>query len=174
MAIHHYEDLTGTTTKNGFYVISVVKNSGGHGRHKIWNAVCPKCHKVFQVRSDHLVLGDIDSCGCCASKGEEKIAQILEEHNVEFERQKKFKDCKYKNPLPFDFYVTDKNIVIEFNGIQHYQPVDHFGGEEEFRTREKYDSLKKTYCENAQIGYLVIAYDEDILKKLMDAEIIYA
>lgn len=169
-----YDDLTGTTTKNGFYVINAVQGSSGHGKHKYWNAVCPVCHKVCKIRSDHLVLGDISSCGCSKSKGEEKIAKILDEHNIEFERQKRFRDCKYKSQLPFDFYVTDKNIVIEFNGIQHYQPVEHFGGEEEFKLREKRDILKRKYCENANIGYLVIAYDEDILKKLLDAHIICA
>jgi hypothetical protein len=51
---------------------------------------------------------------------------------LKFERQKRFKGCKYKYELPFEFWVEDKNILIEFDGIQHFMPIDYFGGEQQF------------------------------------------
>ena len=39
-------------------------------------------------------------------------------------------DCKYKQPLPFDFYLPQKNICIEFQGEQHYKERSLYYSEE--------------------------------------------
>ena len=33
-------------------------------------------------------------------------------------------DCIVKRPLKFDFYIPDLGILIEYDGIQHYEPSD--------------------------------------------------
>ena len=66
---------------------------------------------------------------CNESKGEKEISSILSENKLTFTRQKRFKDCRNINPLPFDFYLPEKNICVEFDGEQHFMVKKHWGGE---------------------------------------------
>lgn len=68
-------------------------------------------------------MGYTKSCGQHISLGEEKINKILIENNINFESQKTFPDLygKNKHPYFFDFYLSDYNILIEYDGIQHFQ-----------------------------------------------------
>lgn len=66
--------------------------------------------------------GNVSSCGCLRSKGEEKIKKILEENNIKFKQQYKFNNCIFpdtKYPAIFDFYVENK-YLIEYDGEQHF------------------------------------------------------
>lgn len=114
------------------------------------------------VQANHLKAREIQSCGCITSLGEEKIAHLLIMHNIIFEKQKTFKDCVYEGMLRFDFYLPIENLVIEYNGIQHYKPVDFFGGEKELLHRQKLDNIKKQYCKDHNISYLEISYKDNI------------
>jgi len=51
-------------------------------------------------------------------------------------------DCIVKRPLKFDFYIPDLGILIEYDGIQNYEPSDFFGGIKAFKKLQKYDSKK--------------------------------
>ena len=106
---------------------------------------CPKCHE---------------------SKGERKIRMWLESNNIQYIHQKPFKDCKDIKPLPFDFYLPDYNLCIEFDGEQHYKPIEYFGGEKRFEYIVKHDNIKSQYCMNNNIELLRIAYFEDVEEKL--------
>ena len=43
----------------------------------------------------------------------------------------------------FDIYLPEYNLAIEFQGEQHYQPIDFFGGTESFEKNQKRDEQKK-------------------------------
>lgn len=121
--------------------------------------ICPE-HGVFeQIPEIHLM-----RCGCqkCSSyKGEEEIAKILKKNNIKFIQQHKFKDCKDKNLLPFDFYLPDYNLAIEFQGNQHYNyKVFFFNNYDEFLLLKHHDWLKRKYCKDNHINYLAIKYNE--------------
>jgi uncharacterized Rmd1/YagE family protein len=59
----------------------------------------------------------------------------------------------------FDIYIPEYNIAIEYQGIQHSQPVDYFGGEEAFLKNQERDQRKKALClENGCL--LIYAYPE--------------
>lgn len=88
---------------------------------------------------------------CRESKGEIAIRRFLTKNKIEFIPQKKFKDCFYIRNLPFDFYLPNYNVCIEFNGRQHYEPVIAFGGESEFNEIKKRDLVKKEFCYNNKI-----------------------
>ena len=101
------------------------------------------------------------------SIGERMISEYMNLNNINFERQKKFKNCRHKKRLSFDFYLPDSNICIEYNGIQHYEPVEHFGGQDRFKNQLLHDNIKREYCENNNIKLIIIIrYDEDIDEKL--------
>ena len=82
---------------------------------------CPK-HGDFSQRANSHLSG-CGCPGCSSSNGESLIEKILISNSVKFKRQYKFKECKNKRYLPFDFYLPDDNLVIEYQGIQHYRPV---------------------------------------------------
>ena len=119
--------------------------------------ICPE-HGVFEQS----LINHIDNkCGCpiCKeSKGEKVIRIWLNKNNIEFESQKSFDDCKYKKPLKYDFYIPSKNLLIEYNGEQHYEAVNYFGGKKQFEINKKRDEAKSDYANKHKISLLVIPY----------------
>lgn len=95
---------------------------------------------------------------CKNSIGERVIMHYLNKNNINFIHQKKFKNCKNKKPLPFDFYLFDLNICIEFDGQQHYEPVKRFGGNKGFKQCQKHDKIKNDYCKINSIELIRISY----------------
>lgn len=86
------------------------------------------CGKEIDVLKMYLTRGDATSCGCRKkSAGAVKIETLLRNKNIDFEREKKFDNCRDILPLPFDFYLYNKNTLIEFDGQQHYHPISCFG-----------------------------------------------
>ncbi len=126
------------------------------------------CHKhgVFeQLPSNHK---SGNRCPVCTiSKGEEVILEFLLENEIDFTPQHRFKDCRDKRPLPFDFYLPKYNTCIEFNGRQHYEVVEKWGGSIGLKDRQKKDKIKVDYCINQNINLISIKHDEDdILKNI--------
>lgn len=95
------------------------------------------------------------------------MRNYLKKYNFDFKEQYSFSnDDKIKNKK-FDFYLNihEKQIVIEYNGRQHYQPVDFFGGIEGFLKQQERDNIKKDYCLKNNIELIVIPwYDEHIIQ----------
>jgi len=126
--------------------------------------ICKK-HGVFdQLPYQHL---SGNGCPICnQSKGENIIMNFLSDNNIKYIPQKKFDGCKNVNHLPFDFYLIDYNLCIEFDGIQHFEPNTKFGGELEFIKRINNDKIKTDFCENNNIKLLRIKYNDNIIEKL--------
>lgn len=104
------------------------------------------------------------------SNGELWIASILKECGVDYETQVSYNDCRYINPLRFDFrVVTEKGVtLIEYQGIQHYEPVEFFGGAEEYQNVVCRDEIKRDYCKKQGIHLLEIPYTYDTKAKVLD------
>lgn len=103
---------------------------------------------------------------CNASKGEKIIANWLNKNNISYEQQKTFNGCRNKLPLPFDFYLPEYNVCIEYNGKQHYEPIDYFGGQKAFEGVVMRDKIKENYCNENNIYLIKIAYNMDIYEEL--------
>ena len=95
---------------------------------------------------------------CSESKGERRIRLWLEKNNIEYIYQYKYEDCKDINILPFDFYLPTYNILIEYDGEQHFRPIEYFGGQKKFELQQKHDTIKNEYCKNNGIPLLRIPY----------------
>ena len=95
---------------------------------------------------------------CLESRGERLVRQWLEEHRIDFEFQKIFVDCRDEKPLPFDFYLPKYNLCIEYQGQQHYKPIDYFGGLDNLAYVIKHDKIKESYCKDNGISLLHIPY----------------
>jgi hypothetical protein len=68
----------------------------------------------------------------------------------------------------FDVYIKSLNIAIEYNGKQHYQPIEFFGGDKGFENLVRLDLLKRKKCLENDCILFEIKYDEDISHSLLD------
>lgn len=124
-----------------------------------------KDHGIFEQIPKHHMQGS--GCpGCNNSKGENIIIRLLKNKNIKYKRQKTFDGCQDKKKLQFDFYIQKYNLCIEFDGIQHYKPIERFGGIEAFESLKIRDEIKTKYCLENNIELIRIKYDENILDKL--------
>lgn len=104
------------------------------------------------------------------SKGEIKIKKFLDNNNIYYEQQKHFKEL---NQLSFDFYIPNKNVLIEYQGEQHFHSIKFFGGEAKYLKQIENDSIKREFCKNNNFILLEIEYFnynniEDILNKWLN------
>lgn len=97
---------------------------------------------------------------CKSSRGEKEIEFCLRDLGIEYEHQKKFPD--WNKYYRYDFYIPSINTIIEYNGLQHYEPIEFFGGDKALKSTQKRDRIKRQYCTDNHINYEVIRYDEDI------------
>ena len=134
------------------------------------------CGKEYEVYASNLTSGATQSCGCIKeSHGETKIKKLLTENNIKFETQKIFSNFRYQDTQQFpryDFYLPDYNILIEYDGEQHYRQVMTWDTEERFQQRQKRDSIKTDYALQNNIILIRIPYYhydhlsiEDLLEK---------
>lgn len=144
------------------YDYSLVNYKNNHTKIKI---ICKK-HGVFeQTPSSHMNNGS--GCPYCLnSKGESFIKNFLKKLNIKFYSQYKFNKCRDKYLLPFDFYLPDHKLCIEYDGKQHFQPIKRFGGEDNFILTQKHDKIKNEYCIKNNIHLLRISYKDNIEEKL--------
>lgn len=138
---------------------------------KYINVITPILHKCLICGHEWYAVPNKILCGrgcprCHESNGERHIRMWLTNHNIQYESEKTFDNCKDINLLPFDFYLPEYNTCIEFQGGQHYFPVELFGGQEKFELQIKHDKIKADYCNKNNIRLLCIRYDEDIDKLL--------
>lgn len=133
----------------------------------ILTITCPKHGNFIQKANSHLRGSGCKICNL--SKGEKAITKFLKNKKINFDIQKKFKGCKNTNELPFDFYIPSKRIAIEFDGEQHFQPLDFFGGIEAFEKLKQNDKIKNDYCEDNYINLIRIKYDEiNIIEEILN------
>lgn len=130
---------------------------------------CLVCDWEWDVTPEGLLCGH--GCPQCSkrskSNGEKNVANWLDKNKIAYKKQKTFADCKSECVLRFDFYLPDYNILIEYNGKQHYEPVDYFGGEKSFETQILRDNIKKDYCKDNGILLFEIPYYSDLDEELI-------
>lgn len=129
---------------------------------------CP-IHGDFEQRPlSHLSGNGCPSCS--ESQGEKEISKFLNEYNIGYYRQHKFPKCRNTFELPFDFYIPTMRTCIEFDGLQHYQPLKFFGGRESYEKLKINDKIKNDYCEDNYINLIRIRHDQfdDIYRILWD------
>lgn len=125
---------------------------------------CKEHHLTFETTPDTHLRGAGGCPLCTKSVGEVEIYKWLSEHDVPFETQKKLPNenmfCK-RQYLVADFYLPDINLIIEMNGEQHYQYVEHFHTKDwTFEDQQIRDETLRAYCRDHMINLLEIKYNE--------------
>lgn len=111
------------------------------------------CGNIYKVTPHNFKHGK--RCpNCNSSHGETYIVNYLEKEHLKYEYPKLFSDLKHKDYLHYDFFIPSLNVLIEYQGEQHYHPVEHFGGKEKFKDQVLHDNIKRRYA--LKNGYQLI------------------
>lgn len=98
------------------------------------------------------------------SQGELKIEEILQKYNLSYDIEYTFADLLSSSgrPLRFDFVVFDDegnvDFLIEYQGEQHYEAFNHFGGKKHLARQKYNDNQKRVYCARKNIPLVAIPY----------------
>jgi hypothetical protein len=169
---HTYEDVKNYIEEKGCKLLS--KEYQNSTSQKLDIICC--CGNTHSIRFSAFKQGA--RCPRCSvtSRGEKKIAQFLEVNGIKYKYQYVIKKCRNINPLPFDFAVLGNSgaikCLIEFDGKQHFAPIDFFGGEESYHKVRNNDYIKNTYCQTNNLLLFRISYKDlenvdHILKEIL-------
>lgn len=125
-----------------------------------------KCDKEYPVTPNSF-LGGKRCPRCNESRGESLIRKALDYLKVPYKEQMSFDGLILERKLSYDFFLPDNNTLIEYQGKQHYQPIELFGGEESFIKQTKRDAKKKEYAINNNYRLIEIPYTVTNLKSVI-------
>ena len=159
------KDLTGQ--RFGKLVALYPIYSNNREKHTIWHCQCD-CGNECNIDMGNLRSGKSKSCGCTNSHQEENIIKLLTSNNIKFVYQKIFTDFTNKR---FDFWVQDKNYIIEFDGMQHFFAKNSgWNTEENLQNTRNSDLLKNKYCFEHNIPIIRIPYSQSYTIKDLKLE----
>lgn len=116
-------------------------------------------HEPYLVRFSNFQRGK--RCPhCIQSRGEKRVKEVLDNNNIKYIRQYKYEDCRDIKELPFDFYLPQYDICIEYDGRQHYDKTSFNMSEKDFETIVLHDNIKTNYCKDNNINLIRIPYWE--------------
>ena len=136
------------------------------GYNESWVQCQCKCGNIIEVRTNNLGTGSTKSCGCIQSFGEEEIAKILRQNNINFATQYTFADLNGPKggKLRFDFAIFCNNQLyelIEFDGRQHFDgPDGTWKNSYSLEDIQQRDQLKTKYCKEHKIKLIRISYKQ--------------
>ena len=99
-----------------------------------------------------------------ASRGEIKIEEVLQQAGMNFTEEYSFPDLVSSGgrSLRFDFAIFDDDgtldFLIEYQGVQHYEPKSKFGGYSGLHKQQYNDMKKREYCKLHGITLILIPY----------------
>ena len=115
--------------------------------------ICPKHGEFWQKPGNHLK--GTGCSHCKKTKGEKKIENFLLENKINYIYNQTIEQLK---PFRPDFYLPDYNLVIEYDGEQHFKPIKFFNGEEGFKKRKQRDKEKEELCRLNNIDIIRIPF----------------
>lgn len=118
--------------------------------------ICPEHGEFWQTPQMHI--NRKRGCPICnESKLERTVRLLLTEQGIDFVYQKKF---SWLGLLSLDFYLPKYNVAIECQGKQHFEPVEHFGGEKGFEISSQRDKLKLELCKEHDVQIIYYSDEE--------------
>lgn len=130
-------------------------------------------HKSYDLNCSLFVHNGNRCPKCSYSKGEAKLSEYLIKYQIKYEPQKTFSDLLGLGGrlLSYDFYLTDYNLLIEYQGNFHDGTVE-MQTDKQFKYQQDHDKRKSEYAKINNIKFLEIWYwnfeniEEILLKEL--------
>ena len=119
--------------------------------------ICPIHGEFWQTPHGHIT-GKTGCPYCTNSHLENEISVLLSENNIDYIKEKKFEWLKYKSFLYLDFYLPQKNVVIECQGEQHFERFKWEKDDKKLINRQLRDKIKKDLCEKNNLKVLYYSY----------------
>ena len=141
---------------NSFEILEKPQEWQGIRKSKV--LVRHRCGFIFSKNAERLLDSGCPKCNKKMTKGEKEILEWLQNHKIIFIYQY-FQKINNKNHF-FDFYLPEKKIIIEYDGIQHTEPVPYFGGERQLEKVKDRDKQKEEWCKNNDITLIRVPYTE--------------
>jgi len=167
------EFIIGATKKHGFkYDYSKVIYKG----QKV-EIICSKHGSFYKRPSEHLRGQGCPKCKI--SIGEIEIMAYMDEKNISYVYQKLFSDCRSPKgyPLKFDFFIPKNNVVIEYDGKQHFYSGQIMRGqyvttEEDLEYSRVKDKIKDDYCKANSFNLIRISYiNQGIIRQTLEEKL---
>ena len=117
--------------------------------------ICPKHGEFEQCPANHL---SGQGCPKCVLKSQSRLLEKLKESFPNEEILWEYSP-EWLGRQRFDIYFPKYNIAIEYNGKQHYEPIELFGGEEMFFLQQERDNLKIQNCLKNNCNFFEIKYN---------------
>lgn len=154
-----------SSDKNTFKLISTVYENV-HGKIKVFHT---ECNREFLTTYNHFRNGD--RCPFCSnivnSKAVLDIVDFLNSKNILYKREYTYSDLVSDKGkvLRFDFYFPEYNVLLEYDGKQHFVYNENtIFNKETFLRIKKHDKMKDEYCLNNNIRLVRINYKENHLE----------
>ncbi len=158
-------------------VVDTFYKINSRNKNDLWCKCICDCGKELDVIAKNLTRKKSPqiSCGCIkTSKGQFLIENWLKDNNIFFTTEENFnKNDELRTGkwsyLRYDIYIPQKNIIIEYDGIQHFEPVEMWGGEKTLKETQAHDNLKNQWANEHGIQLVRFNYkhsNEDIENNL--------
>ena len=160
-----YEEIWRSFIGTKINFLTATKFIGTKNEKAMFEFEC-ECGNKIILSADTVKSGKTKSCGCIGSSyGEAYISKLLDDSKILYRKQQTFEDLRAedtKRLLYYDFAILNKNNevvrLIEYDGIQHFQPVSYFGGKEGFIRCQYLDNLKNQYAISHNIPLVRLPY----------------
>ncbi|MDO3427238.1 hypothetical protein QWT87_20360 [Chryseobacterium sp. APV1] len=134
-----------------------------------YELICKNCGCSEWEREKYVSSVKCKVCYPNDTIGESRVIEYLNFLKLTFKKQKKFPGMKNEKELKCDFFIPKLNLIIEFDGHQHYYPIDFFKGFKSFKKTIKCDWIKNRYALKNKINILRIPFKEyDNMEILID------
>ena len=170
--INKIKELSFNNHFNNINILNTDEITGIHARVSLH---CNKCNKTFKQSIFKHLKGY--TCPICKeSHGEKIIRYFLIRNNLLFETNKKFDNCKNIKNLSYDFFIPKYNLLVEYDGKQHFYSIDKWGGDKRLKKQVENDNKKNEYAQKN--GFNIIRISKyhtkthitiyDFFKKIID------
>lgn len=114
---------------------------------------------------------------CSMSNSEREMLDTLKKLGFNIISQHTIDGCEYKSKLKFDAFDVDRNIAFEYNGEQHYRPVDFAGkgeiwAKKQLKLTQNREMAKIEFCRKNNIPIIIVSYwEKDNMESFIISEL---
>jgi hypothetical protein len=147
--------------------VDPLKTAAGSHLKVWWKCKRDNEHQWFSTIKDRTSKNS--GCPICSIKlnvSETNMLEIIKGIFDELEVRYRYKP-KWLNRLELDVYIPNLKLAFEYQGIQHFKPIDFFGGEETFVAQVQRDKIKKEVCDEKEITLIYVYYNEVLSENLI-------
>lgn len=121
---------------------------------------CLNCENIWETKPNYILHMNTGCPSCSSSKGEKKISEYLNKIGLSF--QKEYSVKIGGKSFRYDFYIPVIDLLIEYDGVQHFEPIEYFGGQKHFDKIIESDEIKDKWASENNKTLLRISYLDDI------------